>query len=187
MANIFTTKSGKEVVIRSIENAESDVRAAMEFINKIIKEDAMVTRFGNPVTLEEEKEWAEKTTKKIQEGDQIFLAAFVNNEMVGSAQITRQKERSKHVGTFGISIAKKIRGQGLGKELMRQVLEKAPEINISHIELHVYEGNKPAIQLYASMDFKEVGRLPEAIQYRGKLITDIIMWKKLNSSSANDK
>src|SRR3989344_8342878 len=100
MANIFTTKSGKEVVIRSIENAESDVRAAMEFINKIIKEDAMVTRFGNPVTLEEEKEWAEKTTKKIQEGDQIFLAAFVNNEMVGSAQITRQKERSKHVGTF---------------------------------------------------------------------------------------
>lgn len=173
------TKSGKEVLIRPIENTESDAKAALEFINKIIEEDAMVARSGNLATLEEEKEWVKKTTERIKENNGILLAAFADKRMIGSAEITRQGGRSKHVGTFGISIAKDFRGEGLGRELMRRVLKDAPNIGLSHIELHVYEENEPAIKLYTSMGFKEVGRLPEAIQYKDKLITSIIMWKKM--------
>ncbi|MEK7479647.1 MAG: GNAT family N-acetyltransferase [Patescibacteria group bacterium] len=179
MPETFTTKSDKEVLIRPIENTESDIQAALDFINALIEEDTMIARSGNPVTLEEQKEWVQKTTEGVRKKDKIFFAAFFDGRMVGNTQITRQGGRARHVGTFGISIAKDFRGEGLGKELMRRVLEKAPSIDISHIELHVYEGNEPAIQLYTSMGFKEVGRLPEAVQYKGNLITNIIMWKKI--------
>ncbi|MDP3724937.1 MAG: GNAT family N-acetyltransferase [Nanoarchaeota archaeon] len=183
MSENFITKSGKEVFIRPIENTESDVKAALDFINKIIEEDAMIKRSGDPATLEEEKEWVENTTKKVSQGDEIFLAAFLGEREVGATEITRQGGRSKHVGTFGITIAKELRGEGLGRELMRQILQEASKIGLTHIELHVYEKNEPAIKLYTSLGFKEVGRRPEAIAYQGKLITDIIMWLSLEEAS----
>ena len=179
MSETFKTKSGKEVNIRPIENTESDLLAALEFINKLIEEDAMIARSGNPVTLEEQKEWVETTTKKIQEGNKVFLAGFFEDRMVGTTEITRQGGRSKHMGTLGIAIAKELRGEGLGRELMGRILKEASNIGLTHVELHVYEGNEPALQLYASMGFKEVGRLPEAARYKDTLITDIVMWKKI--------
>ncbi len=179
MENIFKTRSDKKVLIRLIENTEKDTRAALDFINALIEEDAMIARSGKPVTIEEQKEWIQKTTEAVRKKDKIFLTAFFGEHMVGNTEITRQGGRSKHVGTFGISVAKNFRGEGLGKELMRRALEEAPGIGISHVELRVYEGNGPAIQLYAQMGFEEVGRLPEAIRYKDRLVASIMMWKKL--------
>ncbi|MEK7104349.1 MAG: hypothetical protein AAB842_03045, partial [Patescibacteria group bacterium] len=50
-------------------------------------------------------------------------------------------------------------------------LKPVPKI----IELGVYEGNNPAIALYKKMGFKVVAKIPNRIQYKGKLITKIIM------------
>jgi ribosomal protein S18 acetylase RimI-like enzyme len=43
------------------------------------------------------------------------------------------------------------------------------------IRLSVYSNNKIAIALYKKYGFKEVAKIPKQIQYKGKLIDEIIM------------
>jgi len=43
------------------------------------------------------------------------------------------------------------------------------------IVLDVYEKNLPALNLYRKMGFKEVGRIPKAIFWKGRYIDDIKM------------
>ena len=43
------------------------------------------------------------------------------------------------------------------------------------IILDVYEKNLPALNLYKRMGFKEVGRIPKAVYWKGEYIDDIKM------------
>ena len=60
-------------------------------------------------------------------------------------------------------------------KVARKELKPAPKI----IKLEVYVNNKPAIALYKKMGFKIVGKIPNQIQWKGKLIAEFIMLKYL--------
>lgn len=97
---------------------------------------------------------------------------------MGTCHLGLLRERMDHIGEFGIAIRQGFRGIGLGKCLMENIIKMAKtELKPSPkiIELGVYEGNKPAIALYKKMDFKQVAKIPNSVQYKGKLITKIIM------------
>jgi ribosomal protein S18 acetylase RimI-like enzyme len=62
---------------------------------------------------------------------------------------------------------------------MSEVLKMAKKdlLGLKIFKLEVYENNKPAIALYKKMGFKEVGKIPKAIQHNRKLIGEYIMIK----------
>ena len=108
--------------------------------------------------------------------------AECNNKIIGATDIELDRWRRNHIGKFGITIIQGYRGIGLGKHLMSEVIKLAKkELKPSPkiIQLEVYTNNKPAIALYKKMGFKIVAKLPKQIQWKGKLIDELVMLKFL--------
>ena len=86
--------------------------------------------------------------------------------------------RKNHVAEIGITIAKGYRGIGLGRYMMKRILELAKtelKPNPKIIRLSVYANNVPAISLYKKIGFKRVAKIPKQIQYGRKLVDEIVM------------
>ncbi|MDD5738814.1 MAG: GNAT family N-acetyltransferase [Candidatus Pacebacteria bacterium] len=168
----------KKIIIRKL--TPSDVNQPekfQKFVNSLIAEDAMIL-MNTKKTKKDELEWLKRRLKEVKQRKAVYLIAENNKEIVGTCNILLERERSNHIGGLGIAVKQGFRGIGLGKYLMENSIKMAkadlrptPKI----IELGVYEGNLPAIALYKKMGFKPVAKIPNSVQYKGKLIVKIIM------------
>lgn len=77
----------------------------------------------------------------------VFIA-YERNEAVGLIQFLRDWENTHKAYLMGVSIAEKMRGQGLGTLLVRDTIERLKKENISEIELTVDPENQAAIKVY---------------------------------------
>jgi len=173
------TDKGKNMLIRYPKIG--DEHALVEYINSLSKEQTFIRLQGEKLTLEDEKKWLETQIEKIKNGQSVQLLVFSEDKLIGIAGVILQDKIEKHVGSFGISVAKEERGQGIGKLLTELVLKEAEKklLNLKIIILGVFEGNDIAHKLYRKFGFVEYGRLPEGILHRGKYITRIYMHKKI--------
>ncbi len=109
------------------------------------------------------------------------LLVDCEDAVLGEAGIDLGERIQSHVGSFFISLAKNIRGQGIGKMLMKLALDDAesslPQLRI--ITLAVFGVNLAAQGLYKKFGFQEYGRLPEGVFYNGRYVDDIFMYKKV--------
>lgn len=173
---------GKRVIIRKL--FKKDLRNAkqfQDFINSFIKEDAQIL-VNKKVPLEEEVIWLKDVLKKVKNRKTVFLVAKYKDEIIGTSDVNPGRGRKNHIGEFGIVIKNGYRGIGLGSCLMQEIIklsrkELKPKIKI--IRLSVFPANKPAIGLYKKFGFKKVAEIPRQIQYKGKLINEIIMLLEL--------
>jgi RimJ/RimL family protein N-acetyltransferase len=86
-----------------------------------------------------------------------------------------------HIGNFGLIVAKKYRGEGIGKIIMNAVIEESVK-NIKDLKiiiLGVFACNLIAKNLYTKMGFVEYGRLPQGLKYQGSFTDEILMYKKI--------
>jgi len=101
-----------------------------------------------------------------------------NARIVGWCRIWLHKFRENHIA---ISVAKAWRRKGIGKRLMKFALAEAkkklkPKPKI--FMLGVIPSNKEAIALYKKLGFEKVASIPNKLQYKGRLVAEIVMMKK---------
>ncbi len=108
------------------------------------------------------------------------LTADWNGEPVGMANLYIQPyKKLAHTCLFSIIVKEEMRGKGIGKALIEQLIKQAKEkFKIEILHLEVYEGN-PAKRLYEREGFKQYGRQERFIKEEGKYIAKIFMQKRL--------
>jgi len=116
--------------------------------------------------------------KSAKDKTAVYLIAEDGDRIIGLVNIELGRWRKNHIGTLGISIGRNFRGIGLGKHLMREIIKLAkrelkPRPKI--IQLEVFANNKPAINLYKKTGFKQVAKLPKQLQWKGRLIDELVM------------
>lgn len=168
----------KKITIRKISNKDlRNVKKFQDFINSFVEEDAKIA-MNKKLSLREEREWMKDVLKKLKFRKEIFLFAECDNKIIGTTSIELDRWRKSHIGNFGITIRDGYRRMGLGKYLMGKILKLArkelkPKPKI--IKLTVHLNNKPAIKLYKKYSFEKIATIPKQIQYKGKLLDEIIM------------
>jgi RimJ/RimL family protein N-acetyltransferase len=174
-----TSRSGRPILIRypTLEDAQ----AMSEYINPLSDEQTFITFQGEHMSVADEQEYLTKELKNIEVQKAVFLLVFSNDHLIGIAGIDLGERTSSHVGTFGNSIAKKFRGDGIGSTLMKIVHAEAekqlPKLRI--VSLGLFAGNDLAKNMYADFGYKEYGTLPEGVYYRGEYRDHISMYKKI--------
>lgn len=174
------SKTGKEIIIRYPTGVDTQVM--MDFINVLSLEETYIAFQGEQVTFEEEKKYVEECLKQIEEHKGVKLIALSGGKMVGSSDVTVSgKKVDGHVGTFGITLAKEYRGEGIGTILMDTVLkESIKEIEgLRIIILGVFSNNERAKHMYEKFGFKEYGNLPKGIAHRGEYVDHIFMYRNV--------
>ncbi len=82
--------------------------------------------------------------------------AWVDDELVGVALLAQRGTRG-WIG--GLGIASSHRRQGIGRQLMKELLQIAQDKGLSDVQLEVIEGNDGAFKLYESLGFVVTRRL----------------------------
>lgn len=132
------------------------------------------------MTLEEETEYLMGELKKVQAGDAVKLFCFVNDTLAGVTDVHRDLgllTRRRHGGIFGIIVGKEFRGQGIGRALLDAVIAEAYKNieGLRQIKLTCFANNKRALALYNAVGFKECGRVPNALFYKGEYVDEVMM------------
>lgn len=172
------TRTGRKLHIRYIN--ENDVSITNEFINKISQEKTFMIFQGEKISLEEQKKYIESNLEKIKKNEAVHLLAFINGELVASSDITLKNKVFSHIGGFGIVVAQKYRGEGVGKILAKTVIREAKKNikGLKIITLDVFSTNLVAQKLYKSIGFQEYGRLPKGVKHKNKFIESIHMYRQ---------
>ncbi|MDM5451999.1 GNAT family N-acetyltransferase [Peribacillus simplex] len=128
-------------------------------------------------TPEQQRDWIRRLLENERE---TIIVAEINGEVIGWIGFqSENRRRMSHKGSFGIMIREKFRGMGIGKKLVKALLEWA-EANpfIEKVSLGVFSTNHRAISLYKSMGFVEEGRkIKEFKMNESEYVDDIIMYK----------
>lgn len=107
----------------------------------------------------------------------LAIIAEYQGEVIGFLDFHNgHKERTKHQGTFGMSVAGIFRNQGVGKALLTVLLEWAKgNPLIEKVCLEVFADHSNAICLYEKFGFAEEGRKVKAIKIDSETYHDLIV------------
>ncbi|MEJ0004199.1 MAG: GNAT family N-acetyltransferase [Pararobbsia sp.] len=104
--------------------------------------------------------------------------------MVGLERLARKKE-SHTALLFGMYVPAEIAGQGIGRRLLQDVLDRARQVpGVERIQLTVTRTNAPAVHLYESVGFKAFGMETGAIRVDGQYYDKVYMALVLARSGA---
>ncbi|GKU27495.1 GNAT family N-acetyltransferase [Clostridium folliculivorans] len=110
-----------------------------------------------------------------QADNAILLVATLDDKIVGNLSFRAgSSKKFQHVGEFGVQVLKDYWNLGIGKELVKYLINWARENEtIYKISLRVRADNKSAIHLYKTLGFMEEGILKGEMKCNG-IMYDLI-------------
>ncbi|WP_157035352.1 GNAT family N-acetyltransferase [Psychromonas ingrahamii] len=91
------------------------------------------------------------------------FVAIVENELVASAEAFPgdmcglKGDNTSQIGVVGAHVRQSMRGQGIGRSLLKILIADSKRYGYSKLILEVYESNKPAKKFYESFGFIDNG------------------------------
>lgn len=105
------------------------------------------------------------------------LVAELDGKIVG--QIGMEvcgRPRRKHVANMGMAVCESVRGQGVGSELVKAIIDLAHNwLAVTRIELEVYTDNESAIALYKRHGFVIEGEAKDYAFRDGQYVNAYLM------------
>ena len=157
----------------------NDAEAVLELEKEILSENdfmiSVIEEFEE--TSEQLRSWIQKILENEREQ---LIAAEINGEVVGLIVFrSKSSKRLSHTGSFTAMVKKEYRNQGIGKLLIKELLNWAEQnLLIEKVSLGVLSTNQRAIELYKSMGFVEEGRKIKEVKFSKDLyVDDILMYK----------
>ncbi|MEO7532181.1 MAG: GNAT family N-acetyltransferase [Sediminibacterium sp.] len=125
------------------------------------------------ITLENEKTWI---TTLNENPNAFLLIAESDGAIIGFVFfIPNSKVKNAHTGECGVNVHPAFQGQGIGRQLMQELLDWAKENQqIQKIVLQVFATNKHAIALYKNLGFIEEGRHIKAVKQISGEYVDVL-------------
>jgi ribosomal protein S18 acetylase RimI-like enzyme len=167
-------KDGTTIRIEPV-NGKEDPREFQRFINTLTKEGTYLLA-DKPVTLKEEKQWLQTQIQAQRKGEQIYLKALVNGHLIADCFAKPGFGRNRGNINLGIAIAKNWREKGIGHMLLEELIIRSEQKwHPKNIYLHVVSSNKKARQLYESLGFLQIARLPQWFEYNTMYLDEYIL------------
>jgi ribosomal protein S18 acetylase RimI-like enzyme len=111
-------------------------------------------------------------------GDSFVAGAFEDSQLVGMAGFHQERgPKVRHKGRiWGVYVTPSKRGRGVGRDLIKALLERAAKIEgLDQILLSVTETQVPALNLYHSLGFETFGREPQALKIGDRVFDEDYM------------
>lgn len=170
-------QTDQEITIRY--PTKEDLNAMWEYINTLSQERTFIRYQGEQVSLEEEEKYLNSLLEKITKRQAVQLLVIYEGEIIGISDVEMKDKTEKHLGIFGITMAKDFRGKGIGSKLMGMVINEA-ETNLSELEimiLDVFDNNGLAEGMYKKFGFTEYGVLPDGIKLEKGYVNRVLMYR----------
>ena len=150
-----------------LRNAEiSDAGDLIEYLKITTSETPYLIREPEEVTitLEQEKKFIEN---KISDERELMLVATLEGKHIGNCSLMgiAPYKRYAHRCEVAIALYQEYCGCGIGKVMMKTILEVAKSVGYEQAELEVISDNVNAIELYKKLGFEKYGSFPNNMKY----------------------
>lgn len=157
-------------------------KATLEDLNKIteIYNEAVLhtaATFDTQIkTVQEQEKWFWEHDQK-----HPILVAEKEGCVVGWASLSPWSDRCAYSDTAenSLYVEKTSQGDGIGKLLMKALLELAEQANLHTIIARITDGNQTSIKLHEKFGFEHIGIMREVGRKFGKLLDVYLMQKIL--------
>ncbi len=180
-AKIIKDKKDREVILRSAE--EDDAEKLIDYLKITAVETPFLIRELDEIILSIKQEQDFIRTKK-ESKNELLLIAEIGGKHIGNCSLMNMGgyKRYRHRCDIAIALYKEYCGLGIGKAMLKIVLDLAERIGYEQAELEVIASNKSAIALYEKLGFKIYGTFPNNMKYgEGSYADAYWMMKKLGS------
>ena len=152
---------------------ETDISSIKEIYNKEIKE-CIATFDTEEKSLEDMKKWFKSHETK----NPIIVAEF-DNKVLGWASLSRYDDKKAYSDTAEISlyISKEYRGKGIGKKMMKHLLDEGKKRGLHTVIARITDGNEVSVTLHKKFGFEYVGVYKEVGKKFGKILDVYLMQK----------
>lgn len=125
------------------------------------------------VTIEEEVKWLQDNKDK----GYLTLIAEKDSKIIGMLNATKgSRKRVQHICMFGISIQEEYCNNGLGSNMIAQLLDWAKrDAEIEKVCLEVFAHNERAIHVYKKLGFKIEGRKERHVKFEDGTYSDELL------------
>jgi RimJ/RimL family protein N-acetyltransferase len=144
-----------------------DAPAMVDYMDALIAERLDTISVRIVPSLEDERDWILRT----ETSDRVFILLAMHGEsVVGILDLSAgERPDNRHTGRFGMSVARRWRGRGIGRKLLAAAVETAREWpGFCRLELECVAWNAAGIRLYESLGFVLEARKTKAINLRGR-------------------
>lgn len=176
----FTTKDGRPGLVRAAR--PSDARACLAIVWEAVQQRPR-TLLTSPEEFWKPRQWRRHRMDWGVNG--VTLAAEVGGEVAASLGVRRgERPGERHACEFGIVVADRFRGIGVGRALLEAVETWAREQGVEKINLRVFSTNAGARALYERMGYEVEGIERRAAKFPDEYVDHVRMAKFLDSSAA---
>ena len=167
-------KNNRKIIIR--KSCVEDAVNLNEFLKTIILETNHFGYEPDEFTITDEQQ-AHTISMFSQADNAILLVATLNEKIVGNLSFRAgSSKKFRHVGELGVQVLRDYWNLGIGKELIKYLINWAKENkSIYKISLRVRADNQNAIHVYKKLGFKEEGILRGEMMCDGELYDLIYM------------
>lgn len=173
---IVQLKNGKACLLRN--GTEADGQAVLDNFNLTHEETDYLLSYPeeNHFDVMQESQFLKE---KSESENEIEILAVVDNVVAGTAGIEAvgTQYKLKHRAEFGIAIAKKFWGLGIGQALLEACVECARAAGYAQLELNVVAENTRAVTMYQKAGFVESGRNPKGFCSRRTGYQEVIFMR----------
>ncbi|SFI89626.1 GNAT family N-acetyltransferase [Thermoflavimicrobium dichotomicum] len=136
---------------------ETDLQAIIDIYNHAVIHTT-ATFDLEPQTLEQRKQWFVKN-----EGRYPFIVAELEGKVVGFSSLSQFRSKPAYNSTAELSIYvdPECKGQGIGKQLMQEIIERAKQKKFHAIVSSIADGNVVSMKLHEKFGFQRVGSFRE--------------------------
>lgn len=174
----ITKINGHELLLRNA--IEEDAEMLLEYLKTTCAETRFLVKEPEEITLtlEEERHFINSQNTA---NFNLMLLGFLDGEYVGNCSLMGNGPcRYQHRVNMGIALYQKYMGMGVGKTMIKKLINFAKEKGIEQIELEVVADNVKAITLYKKMGFEIFGTFPNNMKYKDGTYADAYwMMKRL--------
>lgn len=137
-----------------------DAEEIVAFYNRVGGETTYLSFTEDEYPLDVEAQKANIISTE-QQPNSVMLLAVVDDQIIGIGTITSgNKIKARHCGELGIVVTENYQGQGIGSELIRQLLEWSKSNGVTtKVQLDTRTDNQMAVELYKKFGFQIEGEL----------------------------
>lgn len=167
------SKDGRTFIVKTPN--EEDAKAIIEYARVVFASTDQLLNTPEEYTITEieEKLWIRGF---LTNGNSLIQVAELEARIAGLLYFVPQpKRKTAHTGEFGVSVHPDFQGVGIGRALVKTLLQWAKKNSqIEKVFLNVLDTNSNAIKLYRDLGFREEGRLVKAIKQPTGDYVDVI-------------
>ena len=117
---------------------------------------ALVEDLPNIIKLEETFDVGDRASKesykRLLKSESVWV--LENNKTIVGSAIVLVRANSRTARLYSVTVVENLRGQGLGKKIINEIVDKLKNLNYDKLSLEVKESNFNAQKLYESLGFE---------------------------------